>query len=69
MTDVLRQPDLCLSFVAGLLQYVHDLQQLSLHHLLLSDKLLKSLQTLVQSGDNDTRLQSLDCVSCPVWWS
>ena len=40
MTDiVLQQPDLCLSFVATLVQYVHDLQQLSLQNLLLADSL------------------------------
>ena len=41
MTDViLQQPDLCLSyaFVAALLQYILELQQLSLH-VLLFDKL------------------------------
>ena len=38
MTDVLQQPDLCLSFVAALVQYVHDLQQLQ--NLLLADKSL-----------------------------
>ena len=42
---VLQQPDLRLSFVAALLQYVYDLQQMSLQHLLLSEKLLVSLQT------------------------
>ena len=65
MTDVLQQPDLNLSFVAAPVQYVHDLQQLSLH-LLLSDKLLMSLWTLVQFGDTDTSLQSLCCSGCPV---
>ena len=65
---VLQQPDLCLSFVAALKQYVHDLQQLSLH-LLLTDKHLLSLQTLVRSTDTDTSLQSLGWFSglaCPA---
>ena len=42
-TFALQQLDLRLFFVAALLQYVHDLQ-----HLLLSDKLLMSLQTLIR---------------------
>ena len=51
MTDVvLQQPDLRLSFVAALVQYVHDLQQLSLQNLLLADKCLKSVRTLVWFG-------------------
>ena len=50
MTDVLQQPDLHLSFVAALVQYVHNLQQLSLHNLLLADKSLKSVRILVRSG-------------------
>ena len=68
---VLRQPDLCLSFAVALLQYVHELQQLSLH-VLLTDKLLMSLRTmslwtLVQSGDTELTLQSLVSLSPLVW--
>ena len=48
-----------LSFVAVLLQYVHDLQQLSLQNWLKSDKSLLFLQTLVRSGDTETNLQSV----------
>ena len=63
MTDIaLQQPDLRLSFVAALEQYVHDLQQLSLH-LLLTENNLLFLQTLVWSGDTDTSLQFFSC-SC-----
>ena len=72
MTDVLQQLDLLLSFVAAFLQYVHELQNLSLY-VLLSDIPLKSLQTLVTlvlvyslcslqflvwSGGTDTNLQT-----------
>ena len=56
MTDVLKQPDLRLSFVSVFVQYVRDLQ-LSLHLSLTNKHLL--------SG---TSLQSL-CSACPVWSS
>ena len=58
MTDVLLQPDLSLSFVAALLQYVHELQ-LSLQNVLLADKSLISVRTLVQSGCTENNIQSL----------
>ena len=48
MTDVvLQQPDLCLSFVAAHVQYVHKLQLILQNLLLLADKYLKSVRTLV----------------------
>ena len=59
ITDILQQPGLCLSFGTTILQYVCDLQQLSLQLLLLSDKLFLSFQTLVRSDDTGTSLQSL----------
>ena len=65
---VLQQPDLYISFVAGLEQYVHDLRQLSLH-LLMTDNNLLSLPILVHSGDTDTSLQSLGGSYGPVWSS
>ena len=66
MTNVLQQLDLRLSCVAAHIQYVHDLQRLILH-LLLTDKNLLSLMTLVRAGDTGTSLQSLHGSACPVW--
>ena len=64
MIDVLQQPDLHLSFMGALEQYVHDLQRCL--HLLLT-KILLSLRTLrVRSGDTDTSLQSFGCFCGPV---
>ena len=60
ITDVvLQQLDLSLSFVSALLQYVQELQQLSLQNLLLADKSLVSLQTLVWCGCTEYNLLSL----------
>ena len=54
--------------MAALLQYVHDLQQLSLPHILLSDKLLLSLWTRVRSSDTDTSLQSVSSGAVVLGW-
>ena len=60
MTDiVLQHPDLYVSLVAVLLQYVHELQQLSLQTLIMSDKSLLSIRTLVRSSGTEHNLQSL----------
>ena len=77
ITDVvLQQLDLRLSFVAAHLQYVHELQQLSLQNLLLADKSSVSfrtggtehnLQSLVLSGDTDLHIKSV--CSWPVFLS